>query len=317
MLVSQISNMSGRAQGLLANMVTIAPIFQHAQFKLDASSHIHVKDTDTFTNSAARAENAAANKDAQVPVTAVANLALYSREIEIDDVRKLDANVGQSPAGLRLFADRRLNGLAAKLASEIQDHMLTGTAASNQMLGLSTFVKDADAAGQTTRLGFTTAELADMNERIALQLNTSANQDSFIEKLETELANVPSANAIIVNSLLGARLTTIAKRIGAAGESVNSFGVPVQTFNGIPIVKLPTSAIPQTESDGTNSDCTSLYIVRFAEDLGTSFSTNSGFYFQDFENAEATPSGKARLQFFLNLSVERQDALRRLSRIRL
>lgn len=317
MLVSQVSLLSGRGQGLLAKMLQIAPILQVAQFKLDASTHVVVNDSDTYTNSAARAENAAPHLDNQVPVTATVNLALYSREMALDDVRKLDANVGQSPAGIKLFADRRLSGLAVKLATEIQDHMLIGTGAANEMVGISEFVKDAGAPGQTTRFGITAAEIAAMNQNISLQISTTANQDTFIETLYKALANVPGANALLCNVNLAARITTIAKRLGAAGESTNSFGTKVTTFNNVPIVPLPVTSITQTESDGQNQDCTSLYIVRFSEELGTAFSTNSGFYFQDFPDTEAYAQAKARLQFFLNLEIERTDSLRRLSRIRL
>jgi hypothetical protein len=317
MKIAQVSNLSGRAQNLLAKMIGLAPILQVAEFKLDPSTFLHFKDSDTFTSTAARQENAVAQKDNQVPTGTAMSLALYTRETAIDDVRKLDANVGYAPAALKLMADRRLGGLAVKLAQEVQDHMLTGTNASYQMLGISTFVKDAASGGQTTALGFTTAEQAAMNTNVSLQLNDTDNQNEFAEFLEKNIALVPAANAILVNTNLAARLTTIAKRLGAAGETVNSFGVPVKTFNGVPIVPLPTTAIPQTESDGSNSDCTSLYIVRFAEELGTAFSTNSGFYFQDFENAETYPQGKARMQMFLQLAVERTDALKRLSRIRL
>lgn len=317
MNIAQVSRLEGRGQALLAKMIEVAPLLQHAEFKIDASTHLVIPDTDTFSGSAARAEGASLTRNAQSPIATSRNLALYGREISIDDVRKLDANVGVSPAGLRLFADRRLAGLAGKLATEIQNQMFTGSDATNEMLGLGVFVKDAASGGQTAKLGFTTAQLAAMNTQIGLQLNTTVNQDSFVELLEKELAAVPGANAIIVNTNLGARLSSIARRIGAAGETINSFGTKVQTFDGIPIVRIPTSALPQTETDGTLTTLCSLYIVRFAEDLGVSFSTNSGFYFTDFPESEVGPSGISRLQFFLNLTVERSDAMKRLSRIQL
>jgi len=185
------------------------------------------------------------------------------------------------------------------------------------MLGISNFVKDAASGGQTASLGFTTTEQAAMNSQVALQLNTTANQDAFLELLFKAIAGVPGSNALVCNANLAARLTTIAKRIGAAGESLNSYGVPVTTFNNVPIVALPTDAIPQTESDGTNSDCTSLYVTRFAEELGVAFNTNSGFLFQDFQDYQTEPQGVSRLQINLDLIVERTDALKRLSRIRL
>ena len=275
MKLSQVSVLSGRAQQFLAKMMAQALILQYAEFKLDPSTFLNFKDTDTFTSSAARAEGSAVQKDAQVPVTAQLSLALYGREISIDDVRKLDQNVGMAPAGLKLFADRRLGGLCVKLAEEIQSDIINGTAAANKMLGLSTFVVDAAAGGQTTRLGFTVAELAAMNYNVSLQLNNDDNKKEFVEVLMKKILEVPNANTIICNASIATRLTTIAKQFGAAGENVNSFGTWAPTFNKLPIVALPDAAIPQTESDGENADCSSIYVVRFAEELGCAISTNS------------------------------------------
>lgn len=317
MNIAQISKLGGRGASLLAKMLEVAPLFRAADFKLDASTHLVVADKDSHTSTAARAEGSALQRDAQVPSPVSRNLALYGREISVDDVRKLDSNVGISPAGLRLFADRRLMGLAGKLATEVQDQIFVGSDTSNEMLGVGVFVKDAASGGQTTKLGFTTAELAAMNTNVSLQLNSTDNQYEFIEMLDREIAKVPGANALVVNVNLGARMNTIARKVAALSETRDQFGVPIQTYNGIPIVKVPITTITQTESDGNNSDCTSLWVVRFAEDLGVSIATNSGFYFQDFDEVEAKPNGIARLQFFLNLVCERTDALRRLSRIRL
>lgn len=317
MKIDQISSLTQRAAGLLAKMVELSPLLQYAEFRKDYSTGITVPDKNSFSSSAARAVNAPVQKDNQVPTPVTVALALYGREIGVDDLYKKDAELTGSPLGLLRWLDRQLAGLAVKLANEIQIDMIQGTAASNRMLGIGNFVKDAAAGGQTTALGFTTAELAAMNSQVSLQLNTTANQDAFVEILFKQLAAVPGANAILCNANLAARLTTIAKRLGAAGETVNSFGVPATTFNNVPIVSLDTNTITQTESDGTNNDCTSAYIVRFSEELGVCFATNSGFYFQDFQDYQTYPQGVSRLQFFLNLIVERQDALKRLSRIRL
>ncbi|MCS7054451.1 MAG: hypothetical protein NZM09_12080 [Ignavibacterium sp.] len=317
MKIDQISSLTGRAANLLSKMLELAPLLQYAEFRKDYSTGINVPDKSTFTGSAARAVNAPIQKDNQTPNPVTVSLALYGRELGVDDLYKKDAELSGSPNGLMRWLDRQLSALAVKLANEIQVDMIQGTGTSNRMLGLGNFVKDAAAGGQTAALGFTAAEQAAMNTQVSLQLNTTANQDSFIETLFKKLAEVPGANAIICNANLASRLTTIAKRLGAAGESINTFGVPVTTFNNVPIVSVDTNTITQTESDGTNNDCTSLYIVRFAEELGVAFSTNSGFYFQDFQDYQSSPAGVSRMQFFLNLVVERNDALRRLSRIRL
>lgn len=317
MKIDQVSVLSGRSANLLGKMLEIAPLFQFAEFRKDSSTGITIPDKAAFSGTAARAVNANLVKDMQQPNPSLVKLALYGREVGIDDVYKADFDVTGSHLLLQRQADRALAAMAIKLAQEVESQMFNGINASNQMVGIANFVKDAAAGGQTEALGFTTSELASMNRQVSLQLNTTANQDLFVELLYEELANVPGANVIMCNTKLAARLTTIAKRLGAAGETVNSFGVPVTTFNNVPILPLQTTVISQTESDGTNNDCTSLYIARFSEELGVCFNTNSGFYFEDFQEYQTAPQGVARMQFFLNLIVERTDALRRLSRVRL
>lgn len=317
MKIDQISNLTERAAGLLAKMVEIAPIFQFAEFRNDFSTALNIPDKSNFSGSANRAVGSSFVKDLQSPNPTAVTLKSYGREVAVDDLYKADAKLTGSPVGLQKYLDRQLASAALKVASEVQSHMFVGTGSSPEMLGISNFVKDAASGGQTASLGFTTTEQAAMNSQVALQLNTTANQDAFLELLFKAIAGVPGANALVCNANLAARLTTIAKRIGAAGESLNSYGVPVTTFNNVPIVALPTDAIPQTESDGTNSDCTSLYVTRFAEELGVAFNTNSGFLFQDFQDYQTEPQGVSRLQINLDLIVERTDALKRLSRIRL
>lgn len=315
--IAQLSDLTGRGQALLAVAMQQVPLLQQAEFKLDASTHFVSPDKFAATGAARRAVNAAIQRDAQAPTPTARSLALYGREFSIDDLYKSDANVGISPAGLRLMSDRSLKSLMAKLAEEVEVDMCAGSDAANQMLGLAEFVKDAAAGGQTAKLGFTTAEQALMNVNANLDLSDVASQNAFIEMLEREMAKVPGANALICNANMKARLGTIARRVGAAGETRNSFGTPLATFNGVPIVPVSTSSITSTETDGVAADKTSLYIVRFAEDLGVSFSTNSGFKFTDFSDDTVKPNEVARLQMFLNLTVEKDNALRRISRIKI
>lgn len=317
MNIAQISQLEGRGAPLLAAMLEQVPVLRAAQFKQDASTHFVVPDKSGWTGSAARAKGSAAQRDFQNNDPVSRNLALYDRELAVDEVYQKDLSVGMSPAGLRMFLDRQLKALAVKLSEEIEGEMWNGTDADNRMLGISEFVKDADAAGQTARLGFTTDELAAMNVQYGDTLDTEAKQNAFVEMLEREMANVPGVNAIVVNAYLKARLSTIARRQGSAGETKDSFGKPVQTFNGVPIIPVSNSTITQTESDGTNSDNTSLYLLRFQEDLGTCFSTNTGFKFKDFDLIDDVPADLSRLGIYLNLTVEKTNALRRISRIRL
>lgn len=316
MKIQEVNTLTGRAAGLLVKLLQIAPFLQAAEFRLDPSYFANVPDKSAFTGTAARAENAVAQKDAQAPNPSPVSLALYSRETVIDRLRVNDAKLAGSPAGLKNFADRQLNSLISKLGLELQDDMIAGTATSYHMLGLANFIKDAAAGGQTAALGFTTAEQAAMNQNVSLKLDNIDSQDAFIELLMKALATIPGANAMVMNVNAYARMTTIAKRLGAASVTTNEFGVPVTNFNQVPMIPVPVTTITQTESDGANADCTSIYIARFAEEQGVCYATNSGFDFQDFPDYETYPQGMARVNMNLNLVVESTAALKRLSRIR-
>lgn len=316
MLVSQISNLSGRAAGLLAKMIALAPIFRVAEFKLDPSTFLVNKESLTTSGTAARPIGGAAQRDAQSPSTALAVLAAYTRELSIDEMYLADQNVGTSPKALKNISARKLNEFAVKMAEEIQDHMFIGTGADNQMLGCSVFCIDADAVGQTARLGFTAAEIASMNKRVSMQLIPD-NYAAFLELLEKELAKVPGSNAIECNINLAARLTTMAREKHVYGQINDAYQGTLETILGRPIIPLPETSIPQTESDGINNDCTSLYIKRYAEELGMSYSTNNGFTFTDFPETEVKPNSVARMSFHIQLSPEKVNSMKRLSRIRL
>lgn len=318
MNIAQIGNLGPRAQALLSLILAQVQIFRVAEFRLDASTHLQSVDKQTSTGSAARAEGAdTVQSDKQAPTTEAKSLNLYSREVSIDKVRTQDKVLGLGSEYQRLFADRRMDGNVVALAEEIQKHMFNGTLTSNQMLGILELIKDADAAGQTARLGFTQAELAAMKSRVELKIDTTDNQYAFVEKLEEELANVPGANAIILNSKLGARFSTISKKLGMYGVTTDNFGFPIETYQGDKqIIRVPVDAISNTMSDGINADCTALVIARFAESQGVCYSTNSGFLYQDFGEVEGS-SNKAQADMFLSTTVEKQNAVKALYRIRL
>ncbi len=321
--IAQISSLTGRAAGLLTDMIVAAPVLEVVEFQPEASDHLLATGRESASGSSARNEGDPAQRTVVAPNVVPRKLRIYRREVAVDDLRRKDVSAGRAtPQGLLDFYDNQLKVEVNGMAEEFQSELFVGTDTTNatgkyQMLGLSEFVKDGNAAAQTTRFGFTTAEIAAMNQAVALTLDTEANQNTFIELLMRVIADVPGANAIHCNTRLSARITMIAKRLGAAGESVTSFGKKVSTFNNVPIVPVPEGAISQVESDGDNADCTSLYIVRYAENTGVAVTTNSGFDFTDFLTTSELAAGIARIQMFVNLAIQKRNAVRRLSRIRL
>lgn len=313
--VSQLGNTRGQA--LLGAILIAVPKLRFAQFKLDTARYDLYPDRDITGSTSARAINAALGLDTYKPSSASGDQKAYGFEVGIDDLYKGDLNVTGAPAGLVRQLEGRLKRLAVKVAEDVEADTIRGMGTDNSMIGLAGFIKDAAAAGQVGRFGFTQEEIAGLLTQVGFKLDTVENQNLFVEMLMRDIASVPGANAIEMNSSLLARMTTIALRLGAAGETRDSFGKPVTTFNNIPMVPVSNRGIGCDESDGTNTDCTSLYIVRYEEDNGVSISTNSGFKFDDFEEEEGIPAGKSRLQFFGDLNIQNLKCLRRMSRIRL
>lgn len=321
--IAQISSLTGRAAGLLTDMIVAAPVLEVVEFQPEASDHLLATGREAASGSSARNEGEAALRTAVAPTVSPRKLRIYRREVAVDDLRRMDVSAGRTTAqGLLDFYDSQLRVEANGMAEEFQSELFNGTdttneAGKNLMLGFSEFVKDGAAAAQTSRFGFGAAEIAAMNVQASLTIDTVENQNAFVELLMRVLADVPGANAIHCNTRLFARITMIGKRLGAAGESVTSYGTKVPTFNNVKIIPVPETAISQTESDGDNADCSSLYIARYGENTGCAVTTNSGFAFTDFLTTSELAAGIARIQMFVNLAIQKRNALRRISRIRL
>ena len=156
MNLAQASSVDDRGAGLLTKILQVQ-LLRLAEFRKDTSTHVHMVNKSVSTGTAARAEGGTLQKDAQVPSVETKTLQLYSRAITVDQLRLLDKNLTGTHKGLIEFYDRQLLSFATVISKEVASHMIKGTFANNQMLGLLEFIKDAEAAGQTARLGFTAA----------------------------------------------------------------------------------------------------------------------------------------------------------------
>ncbi|MGW6061689.1 MULTISPECIES: major capsid protein [unclassified Streptomyces] len=139
---------------------------------------------------------------------------------------------------------------------------------------------------------------------------------AFFDKLDELVATVPgltSANgAIYANRKVISKIKSAARRLGGY-EMVNEAltGKWVPTYNGIPLLDPGTTAagadiLPQTETQGTAEDASSIYAVRFGQtedDQAVTGLTNGGVMVDDLGQLETKPAYRTRIEFYCGLAV--------------
>ncbi|MEV7844084.1 major capsid protein [Streptomyces cyaneofuscatus] len=139
---------------------------------------------------------------------------------------------------------------------------------------------------------------------------------AFFDKLDELVATVPGLNsangAIYANRKVISKIKSAARRLGGyemVKESLTGKWVP--TYNGIPLLDPGQTAagadiLPQTETQGTAEDASSMYAVRFGQtedDQAVTGLTNGGVMVDDLGQLETKPAYRTRIEFYCGLAV--------------
>jgi hypothetical protein len=312
---------SDKGKRILAFILKAFPIFSVIEFGIEPFSFdtYPVKEDVGDTDNSAREINAAAKNFVYDPAKGGGLQKAYAFEHLIDKAYLHDLDIGVKTAeGLRRQIENEQLRLAKKVASDILVDVFGGLGSDTTILGLKTLIKDvADASGQTSVFGLTQAQIHSSLVRIekTLALDNDLVLRQFEEQLIIELAGMGGDPVMIMNNYMYARMTSIAKKLSLYGQTTTAFGNKVDLFGNYRMVPVPLKYLPQTETDGTANDLSSIYLVEYNEADGVRIATNSGFYFVDFENLETKPSGKSRLEFIGNHKLEDMKKIKRLARI--
>lgn len=206
----------------------------------------------------------------------LADMELKLRDIDSHLLKKLQRRLRSFA---RLFDGYLFNG--------------TGTGSPVEMKGLTAYFD-----GSTDIPGWATGNKGVINAAEnatgdSFDLTTADNYDLFIESLMDWISKVEDPKGLLMNPALRARMTTVARVKHILGESRDSFGRPVQTFNDIPMVPMLAASIPITEDDDAGTpvaETTSLYISSPAE-MDFSLVTNSGLAFKDYDPDDKQSEG--------------------------
>lgn len=144
---------------------------------------------------------------------------------------------------------------------------------------------------------------------------------AFLDALDSALAAMTGTpDALYMNKTIRQKIGSSARRLGFWSADRDEFGRRVEFYNGIPMLDIGTKAdgtdiIPLTETQGANTDSSSIYAVRFGEDEsdgGVTGLTNGGIMVDDL--GRVVDGGKVLIrtliEFYCGLAVFGKGAVR-------
>lgn len=147
-------------------------------------------------------------------------------------------------------------------------------------------------------------------------LGPVAGGHDFLDALDALVGAVPGLNggngAIYANRSVLARITSSLRRLGGADFIREDLtGKRVLTYNGIPILDpgqdlAGAEILPTTETQGTATNASSVYAVRFGEDetdAGVTGLTNGGVQVDDLGQLQEKPAYRTRIEFYCGLAT--------------
>jgi hypothetical protein len=144
-----------------------------------------------------------------------------------------------------------------------------------------------------------------------------AGGQDFFDALDSLIAQVNGqVDALYMNKGVRSRIMSSGRRLGGTEWIMSSFageGIVkrIPTYNGIPMLDIGQTAagaeiIPQTETQGTSTEASSIYAVRFGqgeEDQAVTGLTNGGVMVDDLGQLQEKPAYRTRIEFYCGLAV--------------
>jgi hypothetical protein len=146
-------------------------------------------------------------------------------------------------------------------------------------------------------------------------INTDANtRTAFFNQLDNLLAVVPNADAIYANRQVLAQIRIAFRNATITTMTEDTLtGTPrqVPTWQGVPILDAgnkadQTQILPQTETQGTATNASSVYAVNFTDSLGEQGVvglTNGGLQVDAPRELETKPAYMGRIEFYTGLAL--------------
>jgi hypothetical protein len=123
-------------------------------------------------------------------------------------------------------------------------------------------------------------------------------------------------HALFMSKRSRRKLSSLRRASGSVLEvSTDQFGRRVLTYDGIPVEV--DDHIPDNETKGTSTDCSSIYAVQFGFQTGLCGLDNSGIQVQPLGALETKDAWRTRIKWYCGLALFRDIALARLEGVRI
>lgn len=258
----------------IGEMRGVSQIFDFAEFYSFVGNADTPKKPDTTTGGNQRAVNTDYTGVVGAPAYGAVTLQIFGDKVKTDIAYE---RRGQDVPSERV---RELQSFARGIGRYFMYQLINGSGTPPQMHGLKNLIQAAQtlsldgegSAGQAVPLGNSDAN--------------KASQQAFIEALDNLIASCGAGSILIMNAKMISRLSAIAREYLLISNINGVFG-PVTMYNGVPIINagyssdLTTPVIGSAETVGDDTDCTSIYCVRYGEKTDTTIGTNVGLQVRD------------------------------------
>lgn len=270
MKLQQISANDTLTQQVVAQMISRATVLEFAEFYPIVGNADYARKAATASGGLFRALDTDYPANVITPAFANPTLKILGDKVQVDRAHE---RRGLDIASVRA---RELMNFAKNLGKQFQYYFFNGVVSGTEFNGLKAIVP----SGQVI-----TAATNGLSVPLGNDTTSKTAQQKFLELLNQLIQKIDGgAQVLFMNANALSRLTTIAREF--IQWQVNGFGMLMPYYNGIPIRdagydKTGSLVIPQTETVGTSTDCTSIYAVRFGEASDLSVATNIGVEVKD------------------------------------
>lgn len=251
----------------------------------------------TLPAAAFRAVNAGYTESTGTFTTATESIVILGGEYVVD--RFLEQTSAGTVASL-VAAQRNMK--ARSVAAKYGDTFFNG----------STGVDANSFNGLKTRL--TGSQVISSGTNGAAMNTDAGTRTAFLDRLDALVGAVPGCNAIYASRQVIAMLRTVYRNVTLANytyDDLTGQRVEVPTWQGIPILDAglkadQTPILPQTETQGTSTNTSSIYAVNFADSLNTPGVvglTNGGLQVDPPRELETKPAILGRIEFYCGLAM--------------
>lgn len=270
MKLQEISSKDALTQQVVARMIQYSTVLEFADFYPIVGNADYTRKAASATGGQFRALDSDYTTGPVNPAFANPTLKILGDKVKVDRAHE---RRGLDVASVRA---RELMSFAGNLGKQFQNYFFNGTGTDDQFSGLKLIVPSSQKLSSGTN-GF----------QVVLGNSDTAkkSQQQFLELLDNLIQMVDGgAQVIFMNGAVLSRLSSVARE--QIDYQKNEFGQPVPYYNGIPIRnagfdKDGNLVLPFDETQGTSTDCTSIYAVRFGEAADLTLATNIGVEVKD------------------------------------